>query len=137
MTALILMLLSLALLTAFLLLARSEAKRGARFAEPVRARLDRSVDRAAARLQDLDLEYTVKTHAKKGGERVLHDAAHYSLIAVRWVERTLTKAVRTLRARRAVASESSAFATTMKDFGQELRENKNAPADEPTGISKK
>lgn len=131
MTALILMLVSLALLGGFLLLARHERNRGKRLLSPVRERLDRSVDRAAARLSDLDLEYAVKTHAKRGGERVLHDAAHYSLIAVRLVERTLTTAVRTLRARRAAPGSATPFAATMKDFSQELRETKPS-AEEPT-----
>ena len=59
--------------------------------------------------------------------RIAHDAIHASLVVVRFLERLLTRAVRTLRAERVnlmhaeQARQASDFVSQIKDFKDELR----------------
>jgi hypothetical protein len=58
-------------------------------------------------------------------ERVAHDSVHISLLAVRAVERLLTRAVRHLRAEHSVSAppreSSREFVQTLSDFKEQLK----------------
>lgn len=91
--------LSLALFGAFLLLTVLEAKYG-RVGGAARARMDRRVARISYIVGHIDWGGFVKHLVRSGVERVAHDSAHATLQAIRFVERLLTRAVRSLRERR-------------------------------------
>ncbi len=135
MTELILVLASLVLLAAFLILTRIEEKRGTRLFARARARLDARTEHAVHAIESGQASDAVARGVKLGAERIAHDVAHGSLIAVRFVERTLTQAVRSLRARRAEnaapGASASPFASTMKDFSQELRNGRDSSTETP------
>lgn len=137
MTALILMVSTLALLVGFLLLTRYEMRRGVRVFARARARLDTRTADVGRRIESGEAADVLVQSVRQVGERLAHDVAHVTLIAVRFVERTLTQAVRTLRARRAenapkgVETPASPFASSMKDFGQELRSGRDTSTETP------
>ncbi len=126
------MTLSLTLLVGFLLLTRYEGRRGTRIFARARAGLDSRTEEIGRKLASGEAGDALVRNMRLGAERLAHDIAHLVLIAVRFVERTLTQAVRTLRARRAEnapsapATPASPFANSMKDFGQELRNGRDS-----------
>lgn len=75
----------------------------------------------------IDVPTFLRSGLRALAARVVHDVAHGSLLAVRFVERMLTRAVRALRIHHATtvistnANPSSDFVATMKDFKEELR----------------
>ena len=91
--------LSLALFGAFLLLTVLEARYG-RVGGVMRARLDRRVARVSYIVGHIDWGGFVKHVVRSGLDRVAHDSAHATLQAIRFAERLLTQAVRSLRERR-------------------------------------
>jgi len=88
------------MLTAFVLLIAVEDRRGIRFLAVRRDHFDARVARASFILQHVDWGAFFNDVARTGFERALHDVAHATLIAVRFVERVLTRTVRSLRMRR-------------------------------------
>jgi hypothetical protein len=123
----------------FLALTAYERARGRRLFAESRASFDARVARAEFVATHVDFAAFVRDTLKNGAERAAHDAAHAVLQAVRWSERQLTRAVRTLRARRAemaagaqngapqaapgdaAPAQASEFARTIADFKQDLR----------------
>lgn len=99
MSLLILIGLSLALFGAFLLLTVLEARYG-RVGGAVRVRMDRRVARISYIVAHIDWGGFVKHLVRSGLDRVAHDSAHATLQAIRFAERLLTQAVRSLRERR-------------------------------------
>jgi hypothetical protein len=91
---------TLILLVVFLLLTIVEGKRHVRLFAGPRDRFDVRVTRASFILQHVDWGAFLRDVSRVGFERALHDAAHTTLQAVRFLERVLTRAVRTLRMRR-------------------------------------
>ncbi len=100
MTYLISILVSLALFVGFLLLTLFEKKRGLRVAGELRNKLDAKVSRALFVLSHVDWSAFLKHLVVTGTQRIAHDVAHATLLAVRTVERLLTRAVKYLRERR-------------------------------------
>ena len=84
----------------FLLLTLLEGRRGTRFFSRSRYRLDTKVSRTMFIVEHVDWGAFGAHLAKTTLEIVAHDLAHASLMAVRSIERFLTRAVRALRMRR-------------------------------------
>lgn len=120
MVALILVLSSIVLFVGFLFLTRFEERRGMRYVPNTREALDAQVNTVSTQVLNTNLSEATAAFLRRLGHRLLHDVAHISLLAVRWVERTLTRAVRSLRAKRAEQAPS-AFVATMTDFKRDLR----------------
>lgn len=111
MTALIFFGLSLALFAAFLVLTHIEARRGARVFAQVRTQLDQKVGKVLFVIDHVDLQGAIRDLLRDGITRAIHDIAHGSLVAVRFIERLLTQAVRALRRKRAEAEAQHTLAT--------------------------
>lgn len=87
------------LLLVFVLTLFIERKRGKRFLEPYRARLDRKTARLFYVVQHVDWSAFFSHLFKLTLEKVAHDIVHGSLIVIRSVEKGLTRAIRVLRTR--------------------------------------
>jgi len=88
------------MLLAFILLIAVEDRRGVRFFAASRDRFDARIARTAFILRHVDWGAFFNDVARAGFERLLHDVAHGTLIVVRFIERILTRTVRSLRMRR-------------------------------------
>ncbi|MFZ3043974.1 MAG: BREX system ATP-binding domain-containing protein [Minisyncoccia bacterium] len=125
MAYLIFLLATLILLAGFFVLTQSETRRGMRFFEPQRARLDRNVERAEFILQHVDLGAFLRDELRRLAARVSHDVAHLSLQAVRATERLLTRLVMHLRSRHTVDTAPREnvreFVKTLSDFKSGLK----------------
>lgn len=128
MAYLLFILITLALLTGFFALTRYEARRGARFFEPQRAHLDRSVARGEFILQHVDFGAFLRAEVYRAANRAGHEIAHLSLQGVRAVERLLTRLVRHLRTQRVPEDtprvSAREFVKTLSDFKGRLRETR-------------
>lgn len=125
MTYLFLILAALALLAGFLALTRYEAKRGARFFASLRTRLDRGIEHVEFILTHVDLGAFLRDEIRGFARRLAHDGAHFSLQAVRAIERFLTSLVRHFRMRQAVDAppreSARTFVKTLSDFKVHLK----------------
>jgi hypothetical protein len=96
-----------ALLLGFLLLTSFEAKKGKRVLSGAREALDRNAETAASYLVSTDarasLVHTIRTFL----DHVVHDLVHAVLVAVRFIERTLTRITREIRGRRAKSAKDT------------------------------
>lgn len=90
---------SLTLFGGFLLLTAIESRTG-RIGGTLRVRFDKLAHRLDFIIRHVDWSALTKHLLRTGFERVLHDIVHATLVAVRFVERTLTRTVRALRERR-------------------------------------
>lgn len=129
MTALILILASLALLVGFGVVVSYEGHTGARFFESRRGVLDAWVDRMTFIVTHIDFAAFVREEGKRLMARVGHDVAHLTLQLVRAVERLLTRVVRVLRVHRERREEapretSRPFVKTLSDFKGDLKSNR-------------
>lgn len=97
----------LALLIGFLVLTSIEAASGVRMLGGVRRRLDRRIGQLSFIIAHVDLGSFARETVRAFFERVLHDLAHGTLVAVRSVERMLTRLVRHLRVERQEADPAS------------------------------
>ncbi len=127
MAYLVFLLIALVLFVGFVVLTRQETRRGSRYFAAERMQFDADTERFITVFAHADFPTFVKSIVRALIARIAHDAAHGSLIVVRFLERLLTRAVRTLRIHHAsvsvstTASPSSDFVTAMKDLKQELR----------------
>ena len=131
MAYLVFIFISLALLAGFFVLTDYETRRGARFFAPQRTRLDEGVERLLFVLTHVDFAAFLSELVRHFAERVAHDIVHFSLLAVRAVERFLTRIVRHLRTERAIApprESAREFVQTLSDFKEQL---KATPPDVP------
>ncbi|HEX7651324.1 MAG TPA: hypothetical protein VF439_01235 [Candidatus Paceibacterota bacterium] len=134
MAYLIAILVSLLLFAGFLWLVALEARRGRRMFAGTRAALDREAGRVEFVFAHVDFGSALRALAVAAFERIAHDIAHGVLVAVRFMERSLTGAVRTLRARRAEKgavlppedAAPTALARTMQDIKAHLRRHPRA-----------
>ena len=135
MIELILILVAITLFILWIALVRFEVRRGRRFFPRLRAALDGQVMQVTDHAARAEVGAVIATGTRKGLDRVLHDIAHLSLIAVRAVERVLTQTVRSLRTKRAenAAPQAPSFASNMKDFKNELRNGTGAEEPTPGG----
>lgn len=113
---------SLALLVGFFLLVSYENKRGVRWYAERRARLDAEVTRVEFIMTHVDLAAFAFDEARGLAHRVGHDAVHFTLRAVRAVERLLTRLVRRLRS---TAVENEAPRETTREFVRTLSDFKD------------
>jgi len=123
---LIAILITVLLFAGFMALTSIERRRGTRYFEGERADLDRTVRRAAFVFEHVDFGSFLRHLVVSTLETLAHEIAHLTLLAVRFLERSLTRAVKNLRGRRAVPSEAasvpaSAFVTTIATFKHRLR----------------
>ncbi|CAN5719183.1 hypothetical protein BH11PAT2_BH11PAT2_08330 [soil metagenome] len=115
------------LLLAFLIFTSFEQRSGKRMFAGRRYVLDTKVQRASFILAHVDWGAFSADVARSSIERAAHDVAHGSLIAVRALERFLTRVVRTLRTRRDVplpppsVSRTTATVTYLKRAVQRTR----------------
>jgi hypothetical protein len=84
----------------FILLTVIEARNSARIFAAPRAKLDQHVARAAFILKNVNWVSFFSQAFLSFAERIVHDVAQGSLILVRFIERQLTRVVRSLRYRR-------------------------------------
>jgi len=94
---LIFLLVSLALLAGFFLLTGYEARRGTRVYASGRERLDTTVARIEFILTNVNLGVFLRDEIRHQAVRIGNGIVHLSLVAVRGVERVLTRLVRRLR----------------------------------------
>lgn len=124
---------ALALLAGFFALTGYEMRRSTRFYAPERARLDRAIERVAFIFANVDIGEFFKGELRHLASRTGHDIAHVSLLAVRAVERLLTRLVRRLRAHPEIdpAPRETAreFVKTLSDFKGTLRATYPEPSD--------
>lgn len=113
---------SLALLVGFAVLTLIESRRGVRFFEAARGRFDKHVGRIEFIIEHVDLVAFAQDETKHAVTRLGHVGAHYSLHAVRCMERLLTRLVRYLRTRH---QEEVAPRETAREFVKTLSEFKD------------
>ena|SRR3989344_2021362 len=116
---------ALILLIGFIGLLVLEARRGARFFEVYRLRLDRLVAQGTFILEHVDLASFAREECVRLLRRTTHDLAHLGLTSIRAVERLLTRLVRRLRAAesqlvRPSQESTRAFVRTMAEFKGQL-----------------
>ena len=125
MTYLIAVLVSLALLAGFVSLVQYETKSGARLFALKRAQFDAHVERIEFIVEHVDLLAFAQDEVRHAMTRLGHAVAHLSLVAVRAVERLLTRLVRHLRIQHEdeVAPRETAreFVKTLSDFKDGLK----------------
>lgn len=122
---LIFILITLALLVGFSALTSYEARRGARFFALHRERLDHTVGRIEFIIANVNLGEFLRDEIRHLASRVSHDIAHFSLLAVRAVERLLTRLVRHMRAQPEIDTSprenAREFVKTLSDFKDNLK----------------
>lgn len=114
-------LLALTLLVGYIAVLVYEARRGTRFLEVRRARLDDMAGKAAFIVRHVDFASFAREELTRLARKAGHDLAHLTLVSVRALERLLTQLVRRLRmhAERAElpARESTRhFVRTLSEF---------------------
>lgn len=129
---------TLALLAAFVLLTLVEGKTGTRMFARSRDSFDARVARAGFVLRHVDWGAFLNDVARAGFERALHDIAHGTLIAVRFIERVLTRVVRYLRMRRerllpqaSLEPKASRVTQTVTYLKTALRKTRRTPKELP------
>ncbi len=138
MTHLLFTFISIFLFAAFMLLTAQESRKGVRVLAGVRAKLDQRVSQAAFLFQHVDWSGFLAHLLKSSAEHLLHELAHGALIAVRTLERLLTRMVKYLRERRmhlttvANAPKTSPFTRAVGSVKQALRRNRRTKEVEDT-----
>jgi hypothetical protein len=129
---------TIVLLAGFTLLTFVEAKSGSRIFAGSRDRFDARVARASFVLKHVDWGAFINDVTRTFFERALHDIAHGTLIAVRFLERVLTRAVRALRVRRerilpqaSFEPKTSRISETITYLKSTLRRTHRAPKNLP------
>ena len=117
---------SIALFTAFLWLTASEAKRGVRVMAVERGEFDAFTRRLTFIFEHVDFASFLRHLLVTAAETVAHEFVRIVLLAVRALERALTRLVRYLHLRRVVPLESvsapvSPFVATITTFKHRLR----------------
>lgn len=126
MVYLILIFIPLALLVGLFVLTGYETRNEVRLFGSRRAQFDAHIERTEFIITHVDFSAFLKELVGNTAKRVVHDVVHFSLLAVRAVERFLTRMVRHLRADRAgmVAPRETTreFVQTLSDFKDQLKE---------------
>lgn len=115
---------SLALFAGFLALVAVEAKSGKRVFAVGRARLDREIGRVHFIIEHVDLPGFLRDSSRTIVVRATHEFVRGILVAVRFVERLLTRLVRALREHSAVSTAAS-IAPTRETHSLFLRAIRN------------
>jgi len=102
-----------------------EARNGVRLFGPQRRSLDAWVERVAFVLTHVDFKSFLQDLVRRLAQRVAHDVAHFSLLAVRATERFLTRIVRHLRTESTASVQpkesTREFVKTLSDFKDQLK----------------
>jgi hypothetical protein len=114
MIPLIFILASLVLFAGFLVLTVIETRRNSRLFAATRAKLDREVGRAHFILEHVDFPGFLRDSSRIVAVRATHEFVRGILIAVRFVERLLTRLVKALREHSAV-STAAAIAPAVRE----------------------
>ena len=136
MGSLIFVLITIALLAAFLALTQWEQARGRRLLSSTREQLDLEVERAVFVARHVDWGAYASEQMRAFSLWLGHEVAHLSLRFVRFIERILAKTVRQLR-HQAASSESAAaeptrpFIEALSDFKEELKDSRPDNIDAP------
>lgn len=108
-----------------------EARSGARFFAPSRARLDEKVSHLEFILRSIDFGKLIRTEVYRVAVFLGHLIAGLSLQAIRAIERLLTRIVRHLHTHHRVDTvpreSAGAFVKTLSDFKGSLKEHPVAP----------
>ena len=125
MVNLIFVLTTLALLIGFFAFVGYEERRGVRIFAGVRTRFDQNIGRIEFILAHVDFAAFFFDEMRRLASRLAHGAAHFSLLAVRAVERLLTRTVRHFRTQpvaNAVPRESTrGYVKALADFKGRLK----------------
>ncbi len=105
MTLLVAIVIVAAALVGFLFLTLLEARSGKRLFSRVRTVLDQKTEIAASYLGSTDARASLVRTVRMFIDHVVHDIVHVILVAVRFVERTLTRITREIRGRRAKVTQ--------------------------------
>ncbi len=121
----IFLIITLALLGGFIALTRYEAQAGIRFFSPERNRLDEGVAQALCIRDHVDIGAFVRDEIRRAAHHSWHALVTLSLQGVRAVERSLTRLVRSLRAKHTEIAPSREnareFVKTLSDFKDGLK----------------
>lgn len=121
---LIFILITLAFLAGFLALANREAHSGVRLYADYRSRFDKDVERIEFILAHIDLGAFLHGEIRHLASRIGHNVVHFSLLAVRAVERLLTRVIRHQHAKKevdAIPVESAReYVKTLSEFKEQL-----------------
>lgn len=90
-----------ALTAGFFMLASFEERTGRRFWGAARERMDAQASRAFALAREVDMGKFLFHALHAAWDHLVHDVVHFFLFVVRVLERTLTRAAREIRGRRA------------------------------------
>ena len=112
----------------FLLMTMYEQSRGQRLLASLRYRLDRKVERALFVVEHVDWGAFTAHLTRTAFTTLAHDIAHGSLVAVRATERTLTRAVRSLRSSRDNAGQLPTGPTFTESLPESPDEASGSPA---------
>ena len=111
-------------LIGFFILSDYETRRGTRVFADERMRLDEQVQRVEFILANVDLAALVREESHRIIQRIIHDATHISLSAVRSVERLLTRLIKRIHMERTADTGSREnareFVKTLSDFKEHL-----------------
>ncbi|MFZ2167890.1 MAG: hypothetical protein WAV50_03420 [Minisyncoccia bacterium] len=125
MTYLVVVLGTFALLAGFVVLAHYETEHNVRFFASKRSLFDGHVERVQFIIEHVDLAAFAQDEIRHAMTRLGHAIAHFSLVAVRAIERLLTRLVRHLRIQHEdeVAPRETAreFVKTLSDFKDGLK----------------
>lgn len=125
MANLVFILVALALLVGFFVLVNYETRRGARVFASARTRLDTGAERIEFIIENVDFGVLIRAESRRIASNLGHDIAHLSLLAIRAVERFLTRIVRRLRSPRVVdiapRENAREFVKALSDFKGQLK----------------
>jgi len=126
MASLIFIVITIALLAGFFVLSDYETQRGSRFFSNKRDHFDGKVEQAEFVLIHVDLAAFLREEVRTIMKCIIHDIAHFSLKAVRAIERLLTRIVRRLRMERIADTppreNAREFVKNLSDFKDQLKE---------------
>ena len=116
--------LTLALLVGFLILSDYETKKGVRYYADCRSRLDAHVERIEFIIAHIDLGTFLHGEVRHLASRIGHDIVHISLLAVRSVEKLLTRIIRHQHAQNETTSapveSAREYVKTLSEFKEKL-----------------
>lgn len=117
------------LFAGFLVLASYEQRRGSRYFEAERSRLDRFTRRVSFIFEHVDFASFLRHLVVSTAEIVAHELIRLVLLAVRSLERLLTRAVKYLRLRHTspegvTTAPASPFVATIATFKHRLRKER-------------
>ena len=120
---------SIVLFAGFIVLTGHESRRGVRVLAVERGEFDAFARRIAFIFEHVDFASFLRHLFVTAAETVAHEVVRLVLLAVRWLERSLTRLVKYLHLRRAVPLESvsapvSPFVATIATFKHRLRKER-------------